>query len=646
MRFHTSLLTAACAVGFLGVAAAAPSQHLAADTQDAGPTASSSTLTTSIILNVRDRQGLKNFIAETVTPGSPNYHHFLTVEQFRERFAPSNQAVAQLVRYLKSYGITVNEVYPDNLDISASGTAGQFSAAFSTQLHDYTSNGQRFHRPAWKFVLPNELSTLVLAVPGLSNAPGDFRPKTVHLGQGAFADVTPPAVTWQKAGTATTPGDYTVLDVAKFYDVNPLYQAGVQGRGQTIGVMTLANFNIADANSYWQDIGLTVLKNRIKKVMLDGGTPVAAGVGDDETSLDVEQSGGLAPYAKIRVYIAPNTNNGFIDLFYGAVADNQAGSVSISWGEPEEFYFAALNGGVDATGQLVAVDQALMEGAAQGQTFFAASGDAGAYDINRDAAYPYYSKQLSVDSPANDPYMTAAGGTTVAATEPAIPSTGCVAITIPEEQVWGWDYLLRDWSSRCLKNLGIGYDSIFPAGGGGGVSSFWSIPAYQQSFNGMRLTQPGQSLYYFPNYPSKKGAQDLIDLPGYFSGRNLPDLSLNADPETGYIVVDCTDFPPSEYPGCASSGWGGTSFVGPQLNGMTTLVDDAAGGRVGFLNPVIYAVKPKLAYGSAAPFNDIVKGDNWFYYGNTNYDNGSGIGTVNAANLAYFYMTAADVAKK
>lgn len=559
------------------------------------------------------------------------------MQQFRERFAPSNQAVAQFVRYLQSYGITVNEVYPDNLDISASGTAGQFSAAFSTQLHDYTSNGQRFHRPAWKFVLPGEFSTLVLAVPGLSNQPGDFSPKLRHLGQ---AGASQPAVTW-----TDQPGQYTVHDVANFYDVNPLYQAGVQGRGQTIGVMTLANFNIADAESYWKDIGLAVLPNRITKVNVDGGTPVAAGVGDDETSLDVEQSGGLAPYAKIRVYIAPNTNNGFIDLFYGAVADNQAGTVSISWGEPEEFYFAALNGGVDYTGQLVAIDQALMEGAAQGQTFFAASGDAGAYDVNRDASYPYYSKQLTVDAPANDPYMTAAGGTTVAATIPGIPSAGCPNITITEEQVWGWDYLLRDWAG-CLKNLGIGYDNIFPGGGGGGVSSFWSIPTYQQSVNGMRLTQPGQSLYYFPNYPSHEGAQDLIDLPGYFAGRNLPDLALNADPETGYVVVDCTDFPANQYPGCASSGWGGTSFVGPQLNGMTTLVDDAAGGRVGFLNPVIYALKSKSAYGSSAPFNDIVKGDNWFYSGHAGYDQGSGIGTVNAANLAYFYMTGADRASK
>jgi kumamolisin len=642
MRFHTCLLTAACAVGFLGIAAAAPSQQFTAATQDAGTTASSTLVTTSIILNVTNLQGLEDFVADATTPGSRDYHDFLNVGQFVQRFAPSNQAIQQFVRYLESFGITVDKVYADNLDITVTGTAAELNAAFATQLHDYTSNGQRFHRPAWKFVLPSEFSPLVLAVPGLSNAPGAFRPRLAHVAEGASSNGTAPAVTWPKSGTASgIPQEYTVGDVANFYDVNPLYRAGIQGRGQTVGVMTLANFNEADAYSYWSDIGLRVQPNRITKVLVDGGTPVAAGVGDDETSLDVEQSGGLAPDANIRVYIAPNTNNAFIDIFYAAASDNVADTVSISWGEPEEFYFAALNGGVDYTGQLRAIDQALLEGAAQGQSFFAASGDSGAYDVNDSqiAPIPYYSMQLSVDAPANDPYITAAGGTTVAATVPGIPQAGCPAIPIHQERVWGWDYLNQDWGS-CL---GIPPLGLFPVGGGGGVSSFWPIPSYERFVEGMQRTQPGQSLIYYPNYPSRRGAQDLIDLPAYFAGRNTPDLALNADPETGYVLIDCTDFPASEYPGCAATGYGGTSFVGPQLNGMTALIDEASGGRVGLLNPVIYSLQSSWsAYGSQGPFNDITAGDNWYYYGVPGYDNGSGIGTLNAANLAYAYMSFAE----
>lgn len=643
MRFHTCLLTA-CAVGFLGVAGAAP-QHLKPRAEDAGPTASGSLITTAVVLNVPDLPALQRFVADTTTPGSPDYHHFLTVSQFRQRFAPSDQAVQQFVQYLQSFGITVDRIYPDNLDITATGTAAEFNAAFSTQLHDYTRNGQSFHRPAWKFVLPGGLSSLVLAVPGLNSEPGVMRPKLVHLGQGAFANATPPAVTWPQNGTASNkPGDYTVGDVANFYDVKPLYREGVQGQGETVGIMTFANFRQSDAYAYWRNIGLRVRPNRISKVLVDGGTPVAAGAGDNETSLDVEQSGGIAPRADIRVYVAPNSLTGALDLYYTAVSENRADTVSISWGAPEEEYFAALNNGIDYTDQLRAIDQALLEGAAQGQSFFASAGDDGAYDINdaNIAPFPQYSRQLTVDEPADDPYITAAGGTTVATTEPAVPSAGCAAITIHQERVWGWDYLVRDWAD-CLGNLGLTADKLFPAGGGGGVSSLWPIPFYQQSVAGMQLTQPGQSLIYYPNgFPDTTGEQDLIDLPANFAGRNLPDLSLNADPQTGYVVYDCTDFRKPKHPSCAEGGWGGTSFVAPQLNGITALIDQAAGGRVGLLNPVVYWLQQYSAYGVWGPFNDIARGDNWFYPGAPGYDDGSGIGTVNAANLAFIYMMLAE----
>ncbi len=642
MRLPTCLLTAACAAGFLGAASAATNQPFNAQSQSSVTTAPATNITTSIILSVTNPQGLEDFVALTSTPGSPQYHRFLNVNQFVQRFAPSNRQIQQFEQYLESYGITIDKVYADNLDITVTGTAAQLNAAFSTQLRDYTRNGHTFHRPAWKFVLPGQFASLVLSVPGLSNEVGDLHPKNIHIGQGANAAGKPAAVTWPTNGTATgMPQDYTVGDTANFYDFNPLYRQGIQGRGQTIGIMTLANFNQADVYAYWQDIGLQVKPNRITVVPVDGGTPVAAGVGDNETSLDVEQSGGLAPQASIRVYVAPNTLGGFLDIFYSAASDNIADTVSVSWGQAEEDYFAAVNGGVDYTDQLTAIHQALLEGAAQGQSYFTSAGDAGAYDVNdsNNAPLPYFTAQLTVDSPGSDPAITSAGGTTVAATQPGIPAAGCPAITITQERVWGWDYIARDWAG-CLANLGITAADLFPSGGGGGVSSFWRIPYYQQFTFGTQRTQPNQTLTYYPNYPSLSGAEVLNTLPAYFPGRNEPDLSFNADPQSGYIVVDCTDFPPATNPGCAEGGWGGTSFVAPQLNAMTTLIDQASGGRVGLLNATVYALAQGgwFAYGRGGPFNDITAGDNWFYYGVPGYDDGSGIGTVNAANLAYEFI--------
>lgn len=639
------ILIVGCAC--LGLAAGVWGSANAAATRDAGPTDTSQLITTSIILNVTDPQGLANYVQATLTPGNPNYHRFLTVGQFRQRFAPSNRQIQQLVQYLESFGITVNKIYADNLDITVTGTAAQLNAAFSTQLNDYVKNGQRFHRPASEFSMPGNFAQLVLAVPGLSNESGRFHPMNLRMTSAVGIPGQPagkyPPMTWPQNGTATgIAGEYTVGDVANFYQVNPLYQAGIKGQGQTVGIMTLANFRKADAYAYWQDIGLKVKPNRITKVAVDGGTPVAAGVGDDETSLDVEQSGGLAPQAKVRVYIAPNTNDGFIDLFYTAASENVADTLSISWGEPEEFYFAAANGGVDYTGQMVAIDQALMEAAAQGQSVFAAAGDSGAYDVNRDLPVPDFNPQLSVDYPASDPYITAAGGTTMKGLQQyLLPNGSTFAINIAQEQVWGWDYLIPLCTALGLNPVSCGIEF---GGGGGGVSSFWPLPYYQQFTHGITQTQPGQSLTCNTAAAcadlglTGTPPQTLLTLPAGFSGRNLPDLALNADPQTGYVLVDCTDFPEPANPGCAATFYGGTSFVAPQLNGITTLVDQTAGSRAGLLNPVIYTLQSVVGYGKYTPFNDITAGDNWFYYGIRGYDNGSGIGTLNATNLALTYV--------
>ncbi|MDE2224766.1 MAG: S8/S53 family peptidase [Xanthomonadaceae bacterium] len=613
----------------------------------APPSPPSETVSASIILNVTNPQALTNYIQATLTPGDPNYHRFLTVGQFRTRYAPSTQQIMKLVQYLRSFGITIDKIYADNLDITITGTVAEFNAAFATQLQDHVKNGKRFHRPVREYSLPSDISGLVLGVAGLDSESGRLhpmlaraRPSTLARAQSTALDKYPDMV-WPASGTATgVPGDYTVGDVANFYQVNPLYKAGFSGRGQTVGIMTFANFNITDVEAYWSDIGLKVTPNRITREMVDGGTPVQPNVGDDETSLDVEQSGGLAPQAKLQVYVAPNTNQAFVDVFYAAASDNIADTLSISWGFAEELDFAAANGGLDMTSQLTEIDQALMEAAAQGQSVFTATGDSGAFDVYRDI--PGVNAQLSVDYPASDPFITAAGGTTMTGLQEYLgPGGSIIPINIAQEQVWGWDYLIPLCNAFGLDPVSCG---IAYGGGGGGVSSFWSLPYYQQSVAGITLTQPNQPLVCETTFScglfgtSGVPPQTVLTLPGGFAGRNVPDLSLNADPETGYVLVDCTDFPEPANPGCAATFFGGTSFVAPQLNGITTLVDQASGSRVGFLNPTIYAFQSVLGYGSDTPFNDITAGDNWFYHGIPGYDNGAGIGTINAANLAWTYV--------
>jgi len=616
MKKKLTLLVAPLALGAFLVqvpaASAAPATGQGANAmqpqgQDLGSTDTTQTMTASIYFKIHNQDRLTQYITDSTTPGNPLYHKFLSVNQFVAQYAPSNGDISQVVHYLQSYGLQVQTVYADNLDMTVSGTVAQFNAAFNTEIHDYSKNGKQFHAPKKTPEIPVAISNYVLAIAGLSTQQAANRLST----NAALPDENSasPVVMPTDGSTATgVPGNYTVGDVANRYDVNPLYQQGITGKGQTIGIATLANFQPADAYTYWDAIGLKYAPNRITQVHVDGGGDFGADAGSGETTLDVEQSGGLAPDANVIVYDAPNTNAGFLDVFYRAISDNKVDTLSVSWGEPEIYYTAALNGGVDYTNQLSAFDQVYMEGAAQGISVFAASGDSGAYDTERSLPAPYFSTPLSVDSPASDPYITAAGGTTLPVTLKLRKGT----VVVPTEQAWGWDYLQP-------------YYNIFSVGSGGGVSVMWAQPSYQQGVPGMNQSAAGQSFIDYTQSP----AFDYYDLPANFAGRNAPDISMNADPETGYLLYSSAD-------GGWSNRWGGTSFVAPQLNGITSLMDQYNGGRVGFLNPTIYGMLQNggQPYGANMPFNDIASGDNWGYNAVAGYDDATGIGTPNVANLA------------
>jgi subtilase family serine protease len=144
---------------------------------------------------------------------------------------------------------------------------------------------------------------------------------------------------------------------------------------------------------------------------------------------------------------------------------------------------------------------------------------------------------------------------------------------------------------------------------------------------GVQTSQPGQTLSEVDTTP----AQTFFVFPAQFRGRNLPDVSLNADPLTGYTV-----FYTSNVHGFAvEDGFGGTSFVAPQLAGITALLGQNAGHRLGLLNPLLYGLA--LAGGTHGPqavLNTISAGDNWFYSGRNGYSPAAGLGTLDVANLA------------
>jgi len=625
----------------------------------------------TIAVRLPELEAAEKLLQSVSTPGDPQYHKFLTAEQFVARFAPTKAEVARVIAALGKYGLSVEQATATTLRVS--GLPADIERAFSVSLHSYEvaahgdAPGYTFHAPLNRPTLPAEISTSVAAVVGLDNRPS-FHPYNVHA----------PMKTAQlsqrsQAGPAHTlnPFGYlTVIDFAHLYDVEPLYSRGITGQGRTIGVMSLANFTPSDAFAYWSGIGLSVNPSRIRQVVLVDSGPGAPSdaSGSLETTLDVEQSGGVAPAANMLVYLAPNTNQGFVDVFAAAIDANVAETLSISWGEWEWFENLQNSPVIDPiTGRTVstlqAVHELLVRAGIQGQTVFTAASDGGAYEANHDLGCfgPYSPTQpdscslvLSVSYPGSDTAITAGGGTTLPGTQHYCLNSACTppyyVIEIPHERVWGWDYLedlckAQGYTLQTCEISPVGIPpspgfpptpGIFPGGSGGGVSVFFGLPSYQAGTPGVQLSQPGQVFVVNAALAVEdEFVGTFFALPAFYPGRNVPDVSFNADPLTGYII-----YYTSEPSGVFSKdpGWGGTSFVAPQLNGVAALLGQYLQGRLGLLNYALYAAQGATT--PAAPLNPIVYGDNWFYFGGYPYRPAAGLGTLDVANFAQFLQGA------
>jgi kumamolisin len=646
MTLRKHLVAGAAALAAAGALSAAPYPHgaealAATDLGDASSLEGSTPITVTVTLNLSNRAELDELIESMYTSGAPQYHQFLSTEQFQQRFAPSAATVNEVTREFASQGLTVTRAATAQLHVT--GTAAQLERAFAVQLHSYEvpasgeSPAYRYHAPLSQPHLSSSISGQVSAVLGLDNRPR-LRPHLHRAVQNPQRAVSS-ARQNSEVNTPDPPGQWTVLDYADYYDVKPLYQRGLTGNGHTLAIITLASFTQSDAYAYWQAVGLKVKPNRISVEEIDGGSgPPSDASGSDETTLDVEQSGGLAPQAKIIVYEAPNTSQGFVDAFASAIDSNRAETLSTSWGLWELFDSSNPfgNGPVNnpVTGQqstiLQAYDDLLAQAAVQGQTLFVASGDAGAYasvgalPTQPSQGQPYsYNPVVSVEDPAVQRYITATGGTTLPGTQVySTPKGGTITINIAQEQAWNWEYL----APLCEQVLGGPANCLFPEGTGGGVSIYVHRPFYQAFTPNMANTPGGQTLYQLTPAPKQK----IAALPAGFAGRNVPDISTNGDPQTGYLL-----YYTSSVNGFEIATYGGTSFVAPQLNGVTSLYVEALHHRVGLLNPALYVIAgtPLGYYGRSPAFHDITASNNWFWNARRGYDQTTGLGTPDVANL-------------
>ncbi len=631
MQWPTKVLMTAALMmtamgGGLGSASAAPapaagSHGAPAGATVLGSTGASTSVTVSIIFKVNHAQQLTQRIAAVSTPG-PLFRHYLTVAQFAADYGRSTQTIDRLTQYLARFGIT-SVVMPNNLVVNAQGTAGQFDQAFRVRIENQEYDGKTFHAPQGAPTIPDGMAGKVLAVLGLSN-----------YGQAVSQLATPVGMTQPSTNSNTPPaGMRTPETVIQQYNVQPLYNAGLEGQGQTIGIVTLAALNPQDAYTFWADNKLSVLSNRITLVNVNGGPgPVSTASGSIETTVDVEQSGALAPQARIIVYQAPNGGGtGFVDAYFTAVTQNLAGSVSSSWGTTETAVMKGIGLGFVSPGYPQAFNEAYMEGAVQGISMFAAAGDAGAYAASRATGVP---TNLSVGMPSDSPYVTSAGGTTLPGTQTYVTKSGTCSVTVPQQRTWGRDYLFPLWACFGFPSEAA-WATLKAVGGGGGYSLLYPTPSYQKGVSGVNTFSAVPWLTPINNNTAWLFNPNPSVVVGTASGRNIPDLAMNADPQTGYAVYSSTLFNTKS----RSTDWarvGGTSFVAPQLAGLTALINGDVGARVGFWNPQIY----RFAAGGSSPFQPLdttgTSNDNLYYTGTagTIYNPASGLGTPNISALA------------
>jgi kumamolisin len=597
-----------------------------------GSTSPSTPEQVSFILKERDISQLES----SVTGGKTSYD---SVSQFAGKYGQSSAVVSALTGYLAKFGITTS-VYPGNVDVSASGTAGEFDQALAVKQQNYHvparkgANGasvpaQTVYSATAAPELPYRLSQYVLAVLGLTNyAP--FSSHAVHVNS------TP-----KYSSSADQPGSYLPSDFAANYGLKPL-QAKANGSGETIGIVTLAALDVGAPEYFWQNVANVPATGRTVTVdNVDGGPGApsdAAGTG--ETDLDVEQSGGLAPGANIIVYQAPNTDPGFIDGFFSAASQNVVDTLSSSWGESETYVAAAVAAGQETATYEAAFDEAFLELADQGQSTFVSAGDAGAYDASEDLG----STNLSADTPGDSPYVTVAGGTTTPWSGSVTGPDGSATVSVSSQRAWGWDYL---WPAIASTN-----DESYAAaavanvvGGGGGFSVVEPRPSYQRlvsgtaNYHGEQYLTPTdfQSVVSGTNF-TEPTSWNVTSTPplvsGGASGRAEPDLSADADPYSGYLLYE-PSFAGVGKP-VLQAGWGGTSFVAPQFNGSTAVIDSDLGHRIGLWNPSVYS----FAAGPASPVTPLSQAsssnDNIFFTGNPGelYNAATGLGVPNLAKFA------------
>lgn len=529
-----------------------------------------------MILSLRiptDREArLERFLQEQQDPLSANYHRWLSPEEFGTEFGPAPEDISAVTAWLTSHGFRIAERSRAGTWVNFSGTAADVKRAFHTEIHDYRVNGKLHHANATAPEIPRGLSGVVSGVVAMHNFPR----RSMLRRASAPAGQSLPDYTYITGAHSLAPGDFAAI-----YNLNPVYQSGIDGSGQTIAIVGRTHPSSSNWDNFRSSFGLPA--NPVQ-VVVNGTDPGDLGPDEDaEADLDVEWAGGVARNATVLLVVSASTGStDGIDLSAQYVVDhNLAPVMSTSFGSCEAEMSPTEN---------QFFNNLWRQAAAQGITSLVATGDSGAAMCDN----PSYSPGTSgaaVNGLASTPYNLAVGGTQF--------SEG------------SGTYWKTSNSTDGVSALGYIPETA------------WNESASQPGGSGLWATGGGAStLYGKPSWQSAPG----VPADGW---RDLPDVSLSAASHDGYRVRTQGNW----------SVFGGTSASSPSFAGLMALVVQKTGQRQGNANLRLYQLaSAQFRSGGAAVFNDITAGSNSVpgVTGNSctaAYDLATGLGSVDANAL-------------
>jgi len=556
---------------------------------------------------------LEQLLQQQQDPASPNYHKWLTPEQYANRYGLSSSDVGIVSAWLRSQGFEVVQVARGHDWIAFSGAAALVENTFHTQLHYFDIDGERHFANAKEISIPEALDGIVAGFLGFN----DFSLKPMGSAKLAIGDFFPSIAHpfYDLSGSNFLAPD----DLATIYDVTPLYNSKIDGTGMKMVVVGQTDIDPTDINQFRSAFNLPAIN--LQQVLVGSSDP---GTTADltEADLDLEWSSAVARNATIIYVRAATSIGGVFESAVHAIDNNLAPVISMSYGACE-----ALNA------PLASVESELQKANTEGITFIASSGDTGAAGCESNSA-AVASQGLAVDYPASSQYVTGVGGNEFSGDvsnqsqywNPTNNTNGESAVSyIPE---MGWNDSDQTGTGPVL--------STTLAGSGGGASSCGTAPS-NSCTGGFGFPKPS---WQAGTGVPKDGVRDV------------PDLSMAASANhDGYIICTTQTGVHTCASGVGSRPFivGGTSASAPVFAGIVTLLNQFVGGAgLGNINTRLYQLAQTTTNNV---FHDVTAGNNkvpckqgtrncpasapfeFGYSATAGYDQVTGLGSVDATNL-------------